>query len=110
MTFSAAQTFASRIDQWTQAIFVGQPTGSRPNHYGNERKFELPNSGLRGTISSGWNQPVTSRDERATIAPDIAVPLRASDYFAGKDPALEEALKAVRDDSRRIVRTGSADR
>lgn len=110
MTFSAAQTFASRIDQWTRAIFVGQPTGSKPNHYGNERKFELPNSGLRGTISSGWNQPVTSRDERATITPDIAVALRASDYFAGKDPALEEALKAVKDDSRRIVRTGLADR
>jgi phosphoglycolate phosphatase-like HAD superfamily hydrolase len=28
MTFSAAQTFAARIDQWTGAVFVGQPTGS----------------------------------------------------------------------------------
>lgn len=37
MTFSAAQTFAARIDQWTNTTFVGEPTGSRPNHYGNER-------------------------------------------------------------------------
>ena len=78
-----------------QEAFVGEPTGSKPNHYGNERKFVLPNSGLRGTISSGFNQPVTSRDERRTIAPDISVPTRASDYFAGRDPALDAAVKAL---------------
>ncbi|MGE5682947.1 MAG: S41 family peptidase, partial [Bacillota bacterium] len=60
MTFSAAQTFASRIDQWTNAFFVGERTGSKPNHYGNERPFKLPYSGLRGTISSGYNQPVSA--------------------------------------------------
>jgi C-terminal processing protease CtpA/Prc len=95
MTFSAAQTFATRIDQWTGAVFIGQPTGSKPNHYGNERKFQLPNSGLLGTISSGLNQPVTARDERATIAPDIAVATRASDYFAGADPTLDAAVRAL---------------
>lgn len=100
MTFSAAQTFAARIDQWTGAVFVGQPTGSKPNHYGNERKFELPNSGLRGSIASGWNQPVTARDERETMAPDVAVALRASDYFAGADPTLDAALKALTADRR----------
>ncbi len=95
MTFSAAQTFAARIDQWTGAVFIGQPTGSKPNHYGNERKFRLPNSGLQGTISSGLNQPVTARDERATIAPDIAVATRATDYFAGADPTLDAAVRAL---------------
>jgi hypothetical protein len=95
MTFSAAQTFAARIDQWTGAVFIGQPTGSKPNHYGNERKFQLPDSGLQGTISSGLNQPVTARDERATMAPDIAVATRASDYFAGADPTLDAAVRAL---------------
>lgn len=95
MTFSAAQTFAARIDQWTGAVFVGEPTGSKPNHYGNERRFELPNSGVKGTLASGLNQPVTARDERTTIAPDIAVPARASDYFAGRDPALDAAVRAL---------------
>jgi uncharacterized protein (DUF2267 family) len=95
MTFSAAQTFAARLDQWTAAVFVGQPTGSRPNHYGNERNFKLSNSGVRGTISSGLNQPVTARDERSTIAPDLAVPMTARDYFAGADPTLDAAVKVV---------------
>lgn len=95
MTFSAAQTVASRLDQWTSAMFVGEPTGSRPNHWGNEREFRLPYSGLRGTISSGWNQPVSARDARTEIAPEIRVDLRSEDYFAGRDPALDAALAAL---------------
>ena len=33
----------------------------------------LPNTGLRGNISSGWNQPVRSADARVWIAPDVPV-------------------------------------
>ncbi len=95
MTFSAARTFATRIDQWTNAVFVGEPTGSRPNHYGNERSFKLPYSGVRISVSSGYNQPVTVRDERAEIIPDIAVTLSARDYFEGKDPVLEAAINTL---------------
>jgi C-terminal processing protease CtpA/Prc len=93
MTFSAAQTLATRLDEWTGATFIGEPTGSRPNHYGNERPFKLPHSGLRGTIASGLNQPITAHDDRTAITPDLAIPSRAADYFAGKDPALEAAVK-----------------
>ncbi len=93
MTFSAAQTFAARIDQWTSTTFAGEPTGSRPNHIGNERPFKLPHSGLRGTIASGLNQPISAHDDREAIAPDLAVPGLAADYFAGRDPVLEAALK-----------------
>jgi hypothetical protein len=95
MTFSAAQTFASRLDQWTATRFAGESTGSSPNHYGNERPFRLPQSGLRGSISSGWNQPVTSRDKRQTITPEIEVPQRAADYFGGNDPTLAAAITAL---------------
>jgi C-terminal processing protease CtpA/Prc len=96
MTFSAAETFATRLDQWSGTIFVGEATGSKPNHYGNERTFKLPHSALRGSIASGLNQPVTARDERTTIEPDVKVPLRSSDYFAGHDPALAAAIEALR--------------
>jgi len=93
MTFSAAQTLATRLDEWTDAVFVGEATGSRPNHYGNERPFKLPNAGLRGTIASGFNQPITANDERLTIQPDIPMRTTSADYFAGRDPVLEAALK-----------------
>jgi len=90
----AAQTFASRIDQWTGTTFAGESTGSRPNHFGNERTFTLPSSGVRGTIASGWNQPVTARDDRDTIKPEMPVATNAADYFAGRDPVLEKALNS----------------
>jgi len=28
------------------AILVGEPTGNKPNHYGQQQNFELPNSRL----------------------------------------------------------------
>jgi hypothetical protein len=93
MTYSAAQTFATRIDQWTSTKFAGEPTGSRPNRYGNERPFILPNTKLRGSISSGWNQPVTSRDQREAITPEIVVPQLAKDFFANRDSTLAVALQ-----------------
>jgi hypothetical protein len=33
-------------------------------------------------------------DPRLTIEPDIAVPVRAADYFAGRDPAPDAILAA----------------
>lgn len=93
MTFSAAQTFAARIDQWTNAFFVGEKTGSKPNHYGNERPFRLPFSDLRGTISSGFNQPVSANDTRMFIQPEIEVSVISENYFSGKDPEIDAALK-----------------
>jgi hypothetical protein len=91
-TFSAAQTLAARLDAWTRASFAGEPTGSRVNRHGNEAPFVLPHSGVRGTISSGWNQPVTARDYRVWIAPDTPLALTSKDYFAGKDPVLEAVI------------------
>jgi hypothetical protein len=31
-------------------------------------------------------------DERLALEPDLPVPVRSTDYFAGRDPALEAAL------------------
>ncbi|HEY4641058.1 MAG TPA: hypothetical protein VII75_06910 [Thermoanaerobaculia bacterium] len=95
MTFSAAQTLATRLDEWTNALFIGEATGSRPNHYGNERNFTLPNSGLRGTIASGINQPITANDDRETIRPDVEVKQTSEQYFRGVDAVLEAAVKAL---------------
>ncbi|MCU7493914.1 MAG: hypothetical protein HF314_03275 [Ignavibacteria bacterium] len=95
MTFSAAQTFASRIDQWTNAFFLGEKTGSKPNHYGNERPFKLPFSGLRGTISSGFNQPISINDSRMFILPEIIVPVKSESFFSGKDPEVDAALNEL---------------
>jgi len=92
-TFSAAQTLLNLLEGLTSALFVGEPSGTRPNRLGNEAPFRLPFSGVRGSISSGYNQGWSSRDERIWIAPQVPVPLSSRDYFAGRDPVLDTVLK-----------------
>jgi tetratricopeptide (TPR) repeat protein len=91
-TFSAAQNLTNQIEKYTEAIFVGEPTGGHPNHYGDSRPFTLPNSGLTVRASSLWWQDLDPRDERRWTAPEIAAEVSFKDYAAGRDPALDAAL------------------
>lgn len=90
-TFSAAMNLASDLEQQTKTIFVGEPTASSPNFYGEDNEFSLPYSGLSGSISSRyWQGGSTSDDERPWIAPLLVAELSAEDYANDRDPALEE--------------------
>ncbi len=95
-TFSAGQNFATRIEQRTHATFVGEPTGSRPNHIGDVSETQLPYSRLKVAVASVWHRDADIGDTRDWIAPDIVVPVLASDYFANRDPAFEAALAWIR--------------
>ena len=95
MTFSAAQTLATRLTNGRTRSSQDRRLGRGRNHYGNERPFQLDGSGLRGTLASGLNQPVTANDNRDTITPDVPVRYTSRDYFSRRDPVLEAALKAL---------------
>lgn len=95
-TFSAAMTLSSMLETHAHAIFVGEPTGSRPNFYGEDTEFVLPYSGLTGSISSRWFQGgMTSNDERPWIAPDLVAELTFDNLRDGRDPALEAIKRFV---------------
>jgi hypothetical protein len=93
-TFSAAQNFATAIDQWVGATFVGEPTGSRANFVGESSAFQLPATRTRANISWRWHQYAQSIDHRKWIAPKVPVEMTSADFFGRKDPVLE-ALRAV---------------
>lgn len=96
-TFSAAQNFINRVERWTDAVFVGEPSSSRPNFAGEETSLVLPYSGVRGSISNRYWQDSAPDDVRPWIAPQVPVTLSSDDYFAGLDPALEAILAIVSD-------------
>ncbi|WP_425237249.1 TPR end-of-group domain-containing protein [Ulvibacterium sp.] len=89
-TFSAAMNLTSDLEKNTATLFVGEPTGSSPNFYGEDNEFTLPNSGLTGSISSRyWQGGYTSDDTRTWIAPHLAASLSLENYRNNEDPALE---------------------
>ena len=91
-TFSAAMNFATRLERETDALFVGEPTGGAPNHYGDAKFARAPVSKLPYLISTLRWQDSTPFDARPWILPDLPAPPRYADYRAGRDAALEAAL------------------
>ncbi len=91
-TFSAAMNLAVDLERHTRVLFVGEPTGSRPNVYGENADIVLPHSGLHCTAAALWWQYSDPNDDRPWIAPDISTPLAAEDYAANHDPALAATL------------------
>lgn len=90
-TYSAAQFLVNDLERLTDAVLVGEPTGSKANVYGDSRKILLPNSGITVRVSTIWWQ-VDERDKRDWTAPAVAAPLSFGDYRRGVDPALEAIL------------------
>lgn len=86
-TFSSAVLNALELHARTHAILVGEPSGGRPNHYGEVKSFELKHSRLTVTYSTKHFRMISGDPE--TIRPELAVPLTSADYFAGRDPVLE---------------------
>jgi len=91
-TVSAGQHLATMLDRHTHAVFVGEPTSSRPNHYGVVGTFSLPNSRIFVWHSRLLVQDSDPGDFRPWHPPDIAAPLTSADYLEGRDPALEAVL------------------
>ena len=87
-TYSAAQNLVNRLEFYTDAIFVGQPTGQHVNSYGDPvPAIVLPNSGISVGMASVWWQDVTERDKRVETDPEIAADPTIADYIANQDPA-----------------------
>ena len=90
-TFSAAMMLAVDLEKHSNVLFIGEPTGSSPNHHGDARRVVLPNSGLTVRISTLYWQAHPS-DGRQAIEPHLVVEPSWRDYLDGRDPVLETAL------------------
>ena len=94
-TFSAAMNLALDLEHWTNATFVGEPTGNASFFFGDHRELVLPHSQITVNVSSLPWRPDDPRDRRDFLAPSVYTPLTSTQYTAGKDPALEAILTAA---------------
>jgi hypothetical protein len=95
-TYSAAMNFTTDVDRLTDAIFVGEPTGGRPNSLGESTRVILPCNNVGLAISSRWHQHSYPTDYRIWIVPDMPVDLSSRDYFSGRDPGLEAVVELMK--------------
>jgi hypothetical protein len=103
-TFSAAQHLVNNLEQYTRTIFVGEPTGAPPDHFGDSSKTRLPNSGLTLRVSSlHWSSYLANDDRKSTI-PDLLISWTSAAYFSGEDPALSAAVNFKYEELQSILR------
>jgi hypothetical protein len=96
-TFSSAQMNARDLQRSTTAILIGEPTGQRPNAFGEVRTFKLPRSGLEVQYST--KRFITDPADPPSMLPDVLVELSSKDFFSGRDPVLDAALSDVKPDA-----------
>jgi hypothetical protein len=88
-TFSAAQNLTDALEKYTNIVFVGEPTGSKGNAFGDSRKIILPNSGITVRVAIFYWQDWHPMDKRDATAPKIVASLTFEAYSHKIDPALE---------------------
>jgi hypothetical protein len=91
-TFSAAMEASNHLHDRTAAIFVGEPTGARPQFKLRRGDFPLPYFGIRVSYANGTE---SANLTGLTLIPDIQTGLTFSEYMKGVDPALN-AILAIR--------------
>lgn len=92
-TFSSACHNAIELKKRTNAIVVGEPTGQKPNSYGEVKTFKLPNSGLEINYSTWFWKRVEG--DPPSFVPDIEVPFPSAAYLAGRDPFMDAVFAAA---------------
>jgi len=89
-TFSSAHMHAVYLKEELGATLVGEPTGQKPNAYGEVRWFVLPNSRIAVRYSTKYWR--LAEGDPPSLDPDVLVRATSSDYFSMRDPVLETAL------------------
>ncbi|MFZ1370200.1 MAG: tetratricopeptide repeat protein [Ferruginibacter sp.] len=91
-TFSACQNLVNELSNYTNALFVGEPTAENVNFYGDNRRVELPKTKTPVFLSFAWWQDKPQWENAPWLAPQLAVDMNFEEYRSNKDPILDACL------------------
>ena len=94
-TFSSALLNAFAMKNKTNAIFIGEPTGGKPNCYGEVQYFKLNNSKVEIRYSTKYYKLIKN-DKVLSLSPDVELLPTFRDYIENRDPCLEYILEKSR--------------
>ncbi|GCD12195.1 S41 family peptidase [Clostridium tagluense] len=87
-TFSSALLNSFFLKENTSAIFLGEPTGGKPNCYGEVQRFILKNSGLTVCYSTEYYK-IIEDDTLLSLLPDVNIDFTIQNYINNEDPCFE---------------------
>lgn len=90
-TFSSALLNLYSLKSKTNAIFIGEPTGGKPNCYGEVGKFKLKNFGITICYSTRYYD-IIENDKLLSFVPDINLEVSVESFILGTDPWMEYIL------------------
>jgi hypothetical protein len=73
--------------KYPDVTVVGEETGGRPNHFGEVRRFVLPESGLIVSHSTRYFELLP--EDLPSISPEVETPMSFRQFLEGIDPAIE---------------------
>ncbi|MGD1947830.1 MAG: hypothetical protein ACFB0A_16600 [Croceivirga sp.] len=91
-TFSAAQRLINELDNYTNVLFVGEPSSENINFYGDNKRVILPHSKLPVDLSFVWWQDKAQWQNADFIKPHYPIEMAYEHYVSNQDPALETVL------------------
>lgn len=91
-TFSACQNLVNELHNYTNVIFVGEPTSENINFYGDNRQIKLPNSEFPVYLSWAWWQDKPQWENQEWMPPNVFVDMSFEQFKNNQDPVLDAAL------------------
>lgn len=90
-TFSSAMLNTLTFKNKTNATFIGEPTGAKPNHYGQVQLLELRNTDSKVSYSVKYFERLSEDIE--SFIPDIIIEPNAEDYFNNIDSVMKTIIE-----------------
>jgi len=91
-TFSSGLMAAISLKKDLNAVLIGEPTGEKPNSYGEVRQLTLPHSRLSVSYTTKFFR-LSSDGDPVALFPDVTVTRSLADVLAGRDPVFDAALR-----------------
>ena len=95
-TFSAGKDFVVDAEAFGGARLVGEPSGGALKQWGDAVPVRLERSGLTVYVATSYVAGGRQQDFRVVQQPHVHVELSSGDWFAGRDPVLDAALRVTR--------------
>jgi hypothetical protein len=86
-TYSSAIINAMDFKRIMNVTFIGEETSGKPNHFGEVKSFQLPNSGIKVYYSTKYFE--RTKQKVSSLIPEVKLSTSFSDYKNGIDPVYE---------------------